>query len=100
MGMSLDLTDVERRMLVHGVNEWGGPAALTDALAVALGFESSEECHQRRRVLSEAVRGGRPLEVREWTQALVTTEFVFASGPPRMPERTGRDQRDEARSPR
>jgi len=39
----VELTDVERNLLWQGLGQWGGPAALTDALAVAMRFESEAD---------------------------------------------------------
>jgi hypothetical protein len=39
--VSVDLDLEERDMLVRGLDDWGGPANGSDALAVAMGFESS-----------------------------------------------------------
>jgi hypothetical protein len=75
----VDLDPEEREMLVRGLNDWGGPAYGSDALAVAMGFESIDKVGAEAPALIRAIQEGRSLSVRDWTRALVATEFAFVS---------------------
>lgn len=77
--IEIELTDSERSMLLAGINEWGGPAAVTDELAVAMGFAGREDLHDHSNQLHTAVRTGSALPGFDWARVLVMTEFVFAS---------------------
>jgi hypothetical protein len=75
----VDLDSEEREMLVCGLNDWGGPAHGSDALAVAMGFESIDHVGAEAPALVRAIQEGCSLSVRDWTRALVATEFAFVS---------------------
>jgi hypothetical protein len=75
----VDLDPAEREMLVCGLNDWGGPAYGSDALAVAMGFESIDHLGAEAPALIRAIQQGRSLSVLDWTRALVATEFAFIS---------------------
>jgi hypothetical protein len=75
----VDLTEDERAMLRWGLLDWGGPASPTDALVQVMGFESIADLHQSARRIAESVWTGKALSRRDWTRALVATEFVWAS---------------------
>lgn len=75
----IELTDGERSMLRSGINEWGGPAAATDELALAMGFADRDDLHDHSARLWEAVKLASPMEALDWARVLVMTEFVFAS---------------------
>lgn len=77
--LEIELSEAERALLRYGINEWGGPAACTDELAVAMGFAGRDDFHEKRKALHEAVRSAQPLSARNWSQVLVMTEFVFIS---------------------
>jgi hypothetical protein len=66
-------------MRVCGVNGWGGPADGFHALAVAMGFESIDHAGAEAPALIRAIQQGGSLPVRDWTRALVATEFAFVS---------------------
>lgn len=58
----------------------GGPASPTDALARAIGFQSSVDLGQGEgRRLRDALRLGTPLTPGDWRRILLATEIVFAS---------------------
>lgn len=76
---SVALTDDERTMLVYGLKDWGGPAHGTDALALAMGFSGLHDLQEGAERIADAIASGHPLPVRDWTRALVATEFAFAS---------------------
>jgi hypothetical protein len=77
--VSLELTEDERRMLVYGLRDWGGPAHGTDSLAVAVGFASLDHLQEDGGRIADAIAAGRALPVRDWTRAMVATEIVFVS---------------------
>ena len=75
----MDLTEDERSMLRWGLLDWGGPASPTDALVQVMGFESIADLHEDALRIAELVWTGKALSRRDWTRALVATEFVWAS---------------------
>jgi hypothetical protein len=75
----VDLDASERKLLRHGLLEWGGPASCTEELAVAMGFRSVDDLFQQGQHLMDAIGEGDPLSRRDWTRVLVATEFVFSS---------------------
>jgi hypothetical protein len=77
--VDIALTDDERRLLVCGLNEWGGPAQCTDEMAAAMGFDDCAGLRLQRRRLREAVTAGDPLTVSDWRRTLLATEVVFVS---------------------
>lgn len=75
----LGMTDEEVGLLRSGLHEWTGPANLTDDLARALGFASTDDFfHQSQRVRSCLDRGT-PMPMDDWRRTLVATEVVFVS---------------------
>jgi hypothetical protein len=77
--VTVDLTDQERHVMARGFAEWGGPAHSTDALAVAMGFEGTEDLYVQARRLSRSVEAGEPLSRQDWRRCVIATEIVFAS---------------------
>jgi hypothetical protein len=78
--VAVDLTPDERSLLSQGLNEWGGPATPTDALARVMGFAGTEDLLSGEgRSLQEALAHGEPLAGAQWRKALLATEIVFAS---------------------
>ncbi|MFE3189893.1 hypothetical protein ACFXHA_12850 [Nocardia sp. NPDC059240] len=77
--VEIDLSDDERDVLRCGLNEWGGPARCSDALAVAMDFESVADLYEQGRRLRSALIANEPLSARDWRRSLLATEFVFAS---------------------
>lgn len=75
----VELTDDERSMLRWGLLDWGGPATPTDNLARVMGFESVPDLYEQGRRIAESVWTSQGLSRRDWTRALVATEFVWAS---------------------
>jgi hypothetical protein len=53
--MHADLTEGERRLLLDGLAQWGGPARPTNELAVALGFADLSDFDDQRRRLSDSL---------------------------------------------
>lgn len=77
--VSLQLTDDERKMLVYGLKDWGGPAHGTDSLAIAMGFAGLDDLQVDGERIADAIAAGQALPVRDWTRAMVATEIVYAS---------------------
>ena len=77
--VTVDLTADERKLLAQGLLQWGGPAAPTDALAVALGFADVRDLLTKSRRIGTAIRQGTPVTVSDFRRALVATEIVFSS---------------------
>ncbi|HET6290054.1 MAG TPA: hypothetical protein VFG15_25315 [Amycolatopsis sp.] len=77
--MTIDLTRDERTVLRCGLAEWGGPAACTDELAVAMGFEGVPGLLEQARRLRAALADEEALRASEWRKTLIATEIVFAS---------------------
>jgi hypothetical protein len=75
----VELTEDERAMLRWGLLDWGGPASPTDALVRVMGFESIVDLYESARRIADSVWTGAGLSRRDWTRALVATEFVWAS---------------------
>jgi hypothetical protein len=75
----VELDQDERYMLMHGLLGWGGPAYGSDALAVAMGFQSIDQVYGEAAHIVDAINKNLPLSIRDWTRALVATEFAFMS---------------------
>jgi hypothetical protein len=77
--IDFDLTDDERFLLDRGLAEWGGPAYCTDALAVAMGFDSVADLTLQSDRLRQSLRAREPMSRWDWTRVQLATEIVFAS---------------------
>lgn len=77
--IEIPLTNEERSLLVEGLLEWGGPAACTDKLAIAMGFESVDALFDESKKLRASLENAQPLSRRDWTRVLMATEIVFIS---------------------
>ena len=75
----LDLTDHERAILRSGLVEWGGPARVTQELAVAMGFKDQDDLFRDGDRLVEALESREPMTPRDWARAILATEIVFVS---------------------
>lgn len=75
----VDLTEVERRLLLAGLMEYGGPAPGAVALAPLVGVNGIEAFFELTDRLSAAIENGRPLSDLDWARALVLTEICWAS---------------------
>ena len=73
------LTDEERLLLERGLVEWGGPARCTEAMAIAIGFDSVADLLEEGYRIADDLSKGKPLTRTDWTRALLATEVVFAS---------------------
>jgi hypothetical protein len=77
--MSDALTDDERHLLRTALDQWGGPARPTDALAVALGFTDVDDFYSETRKVAALLAGGGDLSPLDATRVLAAAEVVFAS---------------------
>jgi hypothetical protein len=75
----VDLTDVERRLLLAGLMEYGGPALGAKALAPLVGADGIDAFFQLTDRLTVAIKNGQPLSDLDWARALVLTEICWAS---------------------
>lgn len=78
-GDDLELTGDERDLLRAGLREWGGPARLTDSMAVAIGFRSATDFFVQAKRIDRALAAGASMSSADWRSALLATEVVFAS---------------------
>jgi hypothetical protein len=78
--VSLELSEDERRMLFYGLIDWGGPASdCPEPLAVALGFENTDDLAIDGRRIADDIYDSRAVSDRDWTRALFAAEIIFAS---------------------
>jgi hypothetical protein len=75
----VDLTDLERRLLLAGLMEYGGPAAGARPLAPLVGADNTDAFFQLTDRLAAEIKSGRPLSDLDWARALVLTEICWAS---------------------
>ena len=75
----VELTDDEREVLLQGLGQWGGPAELSDPMAVAMGFASRADFSAAAGHLSALLEEGAALSRVEWRQVLLATEIAFVS---------------------
>ena len=73
------LTDEERALLAAGVLQWGGPAAPTDSLAVALGAQDVSLLLSKARKVHAALTSKAEVSDADLLFALLSTEINFAS---------------------
>jgi len=77
--IELTLTDREVEVLRCGLVEWGGPARVTQELAVAMGFRDQADLFREGDRLIEALQGRHPMSPLDWARVILATEIVFAS---------------------
>lgn len=75
----VELLNDERRLLVQGVTQLGGPAHIDDTIAEAIGYRSAHERREEGAGLAARIRNGEALSREDWRRALVSTEIAFAS---------------------
>jgi len=75
----IELDPDEAGMLISGLSDWSGPAYGSEALAIAMGFRNMDDLIEQAQRLIDDIRFRRPMTVRDWTRALVATEFAFTS---------------------
>jgi phosphoglycolate phosphatase len=77
--IEVELNHDERALLRWGLRDWGGPASPSEALARVIGFDSIADLHAEGKRIADLIWTGQPLIARDWTRALLATEFVWAS---------------------
>ena len=77
--LDVELTEAERHLILTGLSEWGGAAAPTDELAIAMGFADVEDLMTESKRLIDAVVHLQALTPDDWKRLLITTEIAFAS---------------------
>ncbi|KQO64285.1 hypothetical protein [Curtobacterium sp. Leaf261] len=75
----VELTNSERRVLLQGLFQWGGPASLKDPLAIAMGFASKADFFAVAKELQARLEQEAPLRRIDWKRVLLATEIVFMS---------------------
>ncbi|MFB2597473.1 hypothetical protein ACEXQE_06760 [Herbiconiux sp. P17] len=75
-----DLSSIERKVLRHGLVEWGGPAHCTEELAVAMGFASIADLFAESKRITGALKESQPMRHIDWARTMLATEIVFMSG--------------------
>ena len=75
----VDLTDRERGILRSGLIEWGGPARVTQELAVAMGFRDQQDLFRDGDRLIASLEASDPMTPLDWARTILATEIVFAS---------------------
>lgn len=73
------MTYDEIGLLRSGLDEWGGPANLTDALATALGFAGTDDFFVQSRRIRACLDQGTSMPMDDWRRTLLATEVVFVS---------------------
>jgi hypothetical protein len=75
----VNLDQRERDLLSVGLAEWGGPARLTNALAVTLGFTDKTHLLTEAQRIRTLLDDGAALSALDAARALAATEIAFAS---------------------
>ncbi|RFA11754.1 hypothetical protein B7R22_17940 [Subtercola boreus] len=76
----MELTNDERKLLIQGLLQWGGPAYGFDSLAHLMGFESHYDLvYVDGRRIADAIEADEPMAADDWYRALTATEIVFSS---------------------
>lgn len=77
--VQFDLDEDEREVLRRGLTEWAGPAAPTEAMALAMGFGDIDDLFAEGERIAAFIHAGRSLTKIDWRRALLATEIVFSS---------------------
>ncbi|MCV7077982.1 hypothetical protein [Mycobacterium szulgai] len=78
--VAIDLTEDERLLMLHGLNEYWGSAARADTLMAPLvGLSTTGEFDALIGRLKDAIGGRVPLSNLDWARALFLTEISWAS---------------------
>jgi hypothetical protein len=75
----VEFDDQELRFLRAALLDWGGPAAPTDELSVAMGFTSARLLASEAWALWKRIEAGEGLSVADWRRTLLAVEIVFVS---------------------
>lgn len=76
---TIELTDDERRLLLAGLMEYGGPAAGARIVAPIVGATDVDQFFDLTDRLRAAIAAHEPLSGLDWARALVLTEICWAS---------------------
>lgn len=74
-----DLTDFERRLLLHGVRSWNGPGYRPVMVARALGLASTDALGNLTSRLEAMLEAAESMAPQDWMAALFLTEVGFVS---------------------
>lgn len=77
--IAVDLTPEERDFILAALDEWLGPTAPTEELAIAMGFNGFNHFVDELRRLLAALDDEEPLISLDWRRVLIATEIVYAS---------------------
>jgi hypothetical protein len=77
--IEVDLDARQRKLLVSGVAQWGGPVQCTDESARLVGFSDIDGLHRGLRRIGDALKADEPMSTVDWRRALVATEIAFGS---------------------
>jgi hypothetical protein len=77
--MDVELSEDEKLLLSAGLNQWGGPAKLTDQIAVAMGFQGIADFFAQADRIGAVIESAELLNALDATRALAATEIAFAS---------------------
>ncbi|OBJ51299.1 hypothetical protein [Mycobacterium sp. 1423905.2] len=77
--VTIDLDDEERSLMMHGLNEYFGPARGQALLAPMVGCSTIDEFYDLVLRLKKSVINVEPLSDLDWVRALVLTEICWAS---------------------
>lgn len=77
--IDIELTDDERRLIYHGLNEYGGPIRGQSVMLRALGLSDRREFDELIDRLRGAIWRKQPLSGLDWARAVFLTEVSWAS---------------------
>lgn len=78
--VAIDLTDDERLLLMHGLNEYSGAAKRSWSLLLPLlGLSTAQEFRALTNRLMEVIEDKKPLSDLDWARALLLTEICWGS---------------------
>lgn len=77
--VDLGLTQDERRFIIDGLAQWGGPARARHEPAVLAGFTNAEEMDSGTERFQRALESEEPLSREDWRRVVVLTEVIFGS---------------------
>ncbi|WP_205878823.1 hypothetical protein [Mycobacterium camsae] len=77
--VNVELTGDEQLLLRHGLMQWGQRGRCTDAMAIAMGFDTVRNLFTECRQLDRQVERREPMSMADWTRTLLATEICFAS---------------------
>jgi hypothetical protein len=75
----LDLNSAEVEFIVHGLEQWNGPARPEAPSARLVGYDGSDAMAEGVLQMRDALASGAALSRRDWERALIATELIFGS---------------------